>query len=194
MRRRSILLAAGLALAAGQVAFAADFAAPPPATDLLFAPNFIAEARLGASAQDVFSPEAGSANLTGEILFAKPFRADDAIVDLFIPRLHVGGSLNFAGKTSFVYAGLTWSYDFTERIFVEGQFGGALHNGDTHAFARPGHNALGCAPAFHEAASLGYRISARWSVLATIEHMSNAGFCDQNRGLTNVGARLSYRF
>jgi lipid A 3-O-deacylase len=30
--------------------------------------------------------------------------------------------------------------------------------------------------------------------MATIEHMSNAGLCPQNRGLTNVGARIGYTF
>jgi hypothetical protein len=30
--------------------------------------------------------------------------------------------------------------------------------------------------------------------MATVEHMSNAGFCDQNRGLTNVGGRIGYAF
>ena len=30
--------------------------------------------------------------------------------------------------------------------------------------------------------------------MATIEHLSNAGACGQNRGLTNVGARLGYSF
>jgi hypothetical protein len=30
--------------------------------------------------------------------------------------------------------------------------------------------------------------------MATVEHMSNAGLCKQNRGLTNYGARIGYRF
>jgi hypothetical protein len=30
--------------------------------------------------------------------------------------------------------------------------------------------------------------------MATVEHMSNAGLCSQNRGLTNVGVRLGYTF
>ena len=45
-----------------------------------------------------------------------------------------------------------------------------------------------------EAASIGYRFAPNWSVLATVEHLSNAGLCDDNRGLTNVGAKLSYHF
>ena len=40
----------------------------------------------------------------------------------------------------------------------------------------------------------GYRLTPNWNVLATVEHMSNAGFCDENRGLTNAGARIGYAF
>ena len=32
------------------------------------------------------------------------------------------------------------------------------------------------------------------SLMATIEHSSNAGLCSENRGLTNAGLRLGYRF
>ena len=31
-------------------------------------------------------------------------------------------------------------------------------------------------------------------MMATVEHMSNAGLCAKNRGLTNFGARIGYRF
>ena len=30
--------------------------------------------------------------------------------------------------------------------------------------------------------------------MGTVEHYSNAGVCDRNRGLTNVGIRLGYSF
>ena len=33
-----------------------------------------------------------------------------------------------------------------------------------------------------------------WSLMATIEHYSNAGLCEHNRGMTNFGVRLGYRF
>jgi lipid A 3-O-deacylase len=38
------------------------------------------------------------------------------------------------------------------------------------------------------------RLGANWSVMATVEHLSNQGTCSDNRGLTNVGARLGYSF
>ena len=160
-------------------------------------PSLLSEVRLGFSAQDPSGAESGSANLTGEILFAKPFTPADLFTSYFIPRPHIGGSLNFDHKTSFAYAGLTWTVDITQRIFVEASFGGAVHNGNTQsnpALIPVDRSALGCSPLFRESGSLGYRLTPNWSVMATIEHLSNAGGCSQNRGLTNVGARLGYSF
>jgi lipid A 3-O-deacylase len=178
---------------------AADLAATPSAPPTLYAPapkqaGFVSELRFGVSAHDPWSPEKGSANITGEVLFAKPFTAADLFWSYFIPRPHIGGSINTGGDTSFGYAGLTWTVDLTERVFVEASFGGAVHNGDTGRFTRPGRSALGCSPLFRESASVGVRLSANWSVMATVEHLSNAGACSQNRGLTNVGARIGYTF
>lgn len=158
-------------------------------------PNFLSEFRFGLSAQDPWGVEGrdGSANLSGEILFAKPFTASDLFTSYFIPRPHVGGSLNFDGRTSFAYAGLSWTIDVTPNVFVEGSFGGAVHNGKDHPFADS--RALGCSPLFRESGSVGVRLSANWSVMATIEHLSDGGTCsDENRGLTNVGARVGYSF
>jgi lipid A 3-O-deacylase len=185
-----------LALLASR-ALAADFG-PAPAYAAPSQPvSFVSELRIGGSAQDPWSPEKGSGNVTGEILFAKPFTPADLFVGYFVPRPHVGGSINFAGKTSFAYAGLTWTVDFTPRWFAEASFGGAFHNGNTEAslaFIPTDRSALGCSPLFRESGSIGYRLSQNWSVMATIEHLSNAGICSQNRGLTNVGARLGYTF
>jgi hypothetical protein len=158
-------------------------------------PSLLSEFRLGFSAQDPWGPEGqdSSANLAGEILFAKPFTASDLFTSYFIPRPHVGGSLNFDGRTSFAYAGLSWTVDVTPDIFVEGSVGGAVHNGKDHPLAH--RQELGCSPLFREAGSVGVRLSANWSVMATVEHLSNGGLCsEENRGLTNVGARVGYSF
>ncbi len=163
---------------------------PPPARPM----SFVSELRVGASVQDPWGPEAGSANITGEILFAKPFTTADLFTSYFVPRPHLGGSLNTRGDTSFAYAGLTWTIDVTPRFFVEASFGGAVHNGKTGDVVPVDRAALGCSPLFRESGSIGYRLSANWSVIATVEHLSNAGACGQNRGLTNIGARLGYTF
>lgn len=193
MRRLAIPAAFAGALALGGAANAADAPYAPTLYAPAPAPDFF-ELRIGGSAQDPWGPEQDTANVTGEFLTRKLFRTDNRLADVFVPRLHVGGSLNVSGKTSFAYAGFTWGYDVTEQLFLEGSFGGALHDGDTGRFAKPGHAALGCSPLFRESASIGWRFTPNWSVMATVEHLSNAGLCDQNRGLTNIGARIGYRF
>jgi lipid A 3-O-deacylase len=197
MRLSTILSLSLLALSMGSTAvLASDYkrpsASPSPAT-----PSFISELRLGLSAQDPWGPEGndGSANLTGEILLAKPFTASDLFTSYFIPRPHLGGSANFDGRTSFAYTGLTWTFDVTQNFFVEASFGGAFHNGKKEVTDPLDHRqSLGCSPLFRESGSVGVRLSANWSMIATVEHLSNGGLCSQNRGLTNVGARVGYSF
>jgi len=186
------LLAAGPAVAA-DLGYPTEFGAP--AAPIAQAPvSFLSEVRLGTFAHDAASPEKGSADLNGEILFAKPFSEPGSPWDFLFPRPSIGATLNFAGKTSQAYAGLTWTYDITKSIFVEGSFGGSVNNGKTGSIVPPGHNAMGCNVSFRESGSVGYRFTANWSLMGTIEHMSNAGLCTQNRGLTNYGARIGYTF
>jgi len=86
------------------------------------------------------------------------------------------------GGTSLVYTGLTWDVFLTQRLFVEGSFGGAIHDGDDHQF--------GCTVDFRESGSVGLMFGKHWELMATVDHMSNADLCDENRGLTTVGLRL----
>ena len=178
-------------LAAGASdAFAAGSSAPQPA-----APGSLSELRIGGLAHDPWGPEAGSANLSGEILLNKPFTPADLFTSYFVPRPHVGGSLNLGPKTSFAYTGLTWTFDLAPRLFVEGSLGGAIHTGETRdQFVLPDRAALGCSPLFRESGSVGVRLSANWSVMATVERLSNNGLCSQDKGLTNIGARIGYSF
>jgi lipid A 3-O-deacylase len=191
-------LVAALAACAGPVV-AADLSTHAPAAQPILAaplqPLSLWELRLGASVQDPSGPESGSFNATAEFLSPRLGSTANPVLDLLIPRAHVGGSLNTGGDTSFAYAGFTWTYDFTRQLFVEASFGGAIHNGNTdRVVLAPDESALGCSPLFRESASLGYRFTQNWSVMGTVEHLSNAGLCSQNRGLTNVGVRLGYAF
>jgi hypothetical protein len=157
-------------------------------------PRLLSEFRFGFSAQDPWGAESGSANVTGEALLEKPFTTSDLFASYFVPRPHLGGSLNFDTDTSFVYAGLTWSIDVTPRIFLEGSLGGATHNGRTNPFAGPYEQTnFGCTHLFRESGSIGVRLSANWSMMATVEHLSN-GTCSGGADLTNFGARLGYTF
>jgi hypothetical protein len=192
---RLLAMAGGL-VALTAAAHAADLtpASTPSVPTLAQAqPTLLSELRLGVSAHDPGGPESGTANLNGEILSARPVAFADPVLNLLVPRLHLGGSLNFSGRTSFAYAGLTWTFDITPSIFVEGSFGGAVHNGKTDPITAH-HDALGCTALFRESGSLGVRVTSNWSVMATVEHLSNAGLCSSNRGLTNVGLRVGYTF
>lgn len=191
----ALVLAALLGFAAP--AGAADlFAREPVYSAPLPATTFGAEVRLGGSAQDPWSAERGTANVTGELLIARPFTPADPFWNPFIPRPTAGFSINTGRRTSFGYVGGTWTLDLTPRIFVDAFLGGTVHDGATgpRAFIPPGRNALGCPTMFREAAGIGYRITPQLSVMATIEHISNAGLCVENRGLTNVGAKIGYAF
>ncbi|GGE50920.1 hypothetical protein GCM10007276_29930 [Agaricicola taiwanensis] len=153
------------------------------------------EARLGVFAHDPDSPEEGSVDINGEILSSRlPLINPLSRWAWLSPRLHLGGTVNTAGDTSHAYAGLTWTADITQRIFIEGSFGGAIHDGETGDIVPNDRSDLGCSPLFREAGSIGYRVTTNWSVMASIEHLSNAGICDSNRGLTNYGVRVGYRF
>lgn len=101
--------------------------------------------------------------------------------------------LNTAGKTSYVYAGFAWQLDITPNFWVEPMFGGAIHNGQLDT-ADPTRVSLGCHQLFHTGVSAGYRFNETWSLVATWDHISNAGLCSRNVGLNTYGAKIGYRF
>lgn len=186
------LAAAGLALV-GQAALPVAAADLPVLAGRKPGAFGLAEIRVGGGLHDPWSPERGSANLTGLVLFQRPF-VPGGVPSALIPLPHLGASLSLGGKTSHLHAGLTWQVELTHRLFVEASLGGALHDGRTGRHVPPGHNALGCVALFREAATIGYRLDNGWTVTGTLEHLSNGGRCNANRGLTNVGAMLGYRF
>jgi hypothetical protein len=154
------------------------------------------ELRLGAYAHDPLSPEKGPVDLNGEVLLAKFNCFPAQTWGALIPRPHFGGTIDFDGKTSNLYTGLTWTFNLDQNVFVEGSFGEAVNDGKIGPMqdVPHGHNAMGCNWSFHETASVGYRLDEDWSVMSTIEHYSNAGICVENRGLTNYGLRIGRRF
>ncbi|MFZ4532404.1 MAG: acyloxyacyl hydrolase [Alsobacter sp.] len=150
------------------------------------------ELRAGLFAHDPTSPEPRGVDISAEILL--PRLPGPAGFETWMPRLHAGGMAATAGGTSYGYAGLTWSVDLTRTLFVEAALGGAVSNAPTGPYGPPDRSALGCRGAFREAASVGVRITPQLSMLGTLEHLSNAGLCSSNRGLSTVGVRVGYSF
>ena len=180
---------------------AADLTTPPPAP-VFVAPapvavsspfGILSEVRIGASAHGIPKREVGSADINGEILTVKPYTFGNAW-DYLVPRFHVGGDLNTAGKTSQAYAGLTWQFPIYARFFGEATFGGEYNDGNTSFVVPAGYAAVGTHVMFRESGSIGYHLTEHWNIMATIEHSSNAGLAKRNQGITNVGGRLAYVF
>lgn len=151
------------------------------------------ELRLGVLAHDVFGAENGSVDLAGGLLVPLPFRPDGRFAFL-MPRLEIAGVLSPSRRTSAVHAGASWQFDLAGPIFAEFGLGVALHDGATGPGTFGQQSAMGCRFAFRESAGLGYRLGHGWNVLAGVEHYSNAGICERNRGLTHAGIRLGYAF
>lgn len=156
---------------------------------------------------DAAHPEANQVGITGEVLFT-PFNFDsrvgaegDFLNAILTPRFHIGGMANLSNRgTSYGYAGLTWHYGLTERLFLETSFGASVNNGlkdgklnvpETDLVrARLGSNIL-----FRESVALGYKVTDQVSVLLQIDHNSHAGlWADKNRGLTATHIKLGYKF
>ena len=151
------------------------------------------EFRFGVLAADL-EPGGGSDDgvaISGELLTPNRARNLPFIQNLLHPRFHIGAAIHTDDGVNQAYAGLTWDYYLTDTLFVETSFGGAVHDGDTD-----GNNpdSYGCTLNFRESVSIGVDITESVSVSATVDHMSNAGLCDQNQGLTNAGVRLGYRW
>lgn len=153
------------------------------------------EIRFGVFAADLDPGGASDdeVSLNGELLTPPigPQRGHPVLDILFNPRLHVGATVATGEGINQAYAGLTWDYHLTDALFVETSFGGAVHDGETDD-NNP--DSYGCTVNFRESFSVGVNLTDQISVMATVDHMSNAGLCDENQGLTNAGVRLGYRW
>ena len=193
------LAAAGLAPASTS---AADLGAAP--SDVLqpyvFEP--VDEIRLGAFAHNWIHDENAPVDVSVEALsspLAFPGYNSSWVVGnpwvswFFDPRLNVGGMINTGGKTSYAFGGFTWRIPIYGKFFFEGELGGAVNNApDWH---EPGRVDMGCAVTFRESGGFGYQFNEHFDLIASIEHVSHASFCTHiNPGLTQVGARIGYKF
>jgi lipid A 3-O-deacylase len=180
-----LLLLAALTVVAGAPAQAQDESRPR---------SFISELRLGLLGHHIepAGSEKGGQDVNVEILFGRPAIAYGShIADIALrPRLHVGSSINVNGNTSQLYSGFTWDIPLMQRVSLELTFGGSLHDGPNTGEG----SAFGCPLNFRESASIGIAVTERWRLYGTIAHMSNAGLCVRNSGLTSAGVRLGHAF
>lgn len=180
--------------AAGMAAAMALLATGAMAQDAV-SPPFIDEIRFGASGSiqvdDIYEP----GPFPWVTLYFDPLERDNASnfgEQLLRPRLNVGAMVSTTGEASQLLAGATWTFDLNESLFIEVGLGGALTNASLDGSA-PGPQ-VGCPLLFHESIAAGVRIDQHWSLVATVEHSSNANLCDENDGLTYAGLGLGYRF
>ncbi len=131
----------------------------------------------------------GGVDANFEVLFVSPTDLDV----IWSPRPHLGLSLNSAGNTSQIYAGLTWEWDFWESAFAGFSLGGAVHDGKNRTDELD-RKELGCRVLFRESINAGYRIDRNHSVMLQLDHISNAKLCSTNEGLESIGIRYGYRF
>lgn len=154
----------------------------------------IDEFRFGVLIQDLEASNSNSGgDLNLEILFGRIGRpTGDYLIDhFFMPRPHIGVNIDFDGETSQAYFGVTWDVKLTEWLYFESSFGGAVHDGELNDKDEA---SFGCTLNFRESAAIGVALSEKWRMQVTVDHMSNAGLCDRNDGLTNGGIRFGYRW
>lgn len=201
---RAALLCAAATLLVGASAKAADLWAPTGPSTIAIDPANMFEARFGVFAHGVGSVEEGTVDLNGSIVTPRIIPGVTGVFAFLIPRVHFGGAANLGNRTSFGYTGFVWTIPVWDRWFVEAYVGPAVHNGSLSATTRLA--GLGCPVLFHSGASIGYRFSERWSVMATFEHLSNGkslfgvncgtnqAVVGSNQGLNNYGVRVGYSF
>lgn len=172
---KTIICALAFLVAAGQMALAEDRGT----------------IRFGLSAQDWTSPEPGPA-LRGELILPKPDILKSSLPAWAVPAPLAGVSAKLGHGTSFLYAGALWTVPIGTSLFAEASVSIAANNGLSEP--HQGSAALGCRAGFREELGLGWRFDEAWSVVAMVEHFSNANLCNHNRGLTNVGLVLGRSF
>ena len=109
-------------------------------------------------------------------------------------RLGSGITISTTGQENKYYNSAIWTQHlFDTPLFIEGSLGVAIHDGYLSNAPESFRN-QGCRVQLHESASLGFDITANINIMATYEHMSNAGLCEHNAGLSHAGIRLGWKF
>jgi lipid A 3-O-deacylase len=187
-----------LFLAAGVVALALPGLAKADAY------GFLDEVRIGAYEHDASvlgHQKENGADIGAEFLFDSP----RFLSIIGSPRPIIGGLANTSGQTDQIYTGLTWTWDFVHNVlnqgdafYVEGTLGGGWNDGKINVDgATPEgekRKSLGSNVLFREDLDLGYRITPRYSIAISYNHISNADLGERNEGINDIGVRFGIKF
>jgi lipid A 3-O-deacylase len=194
-------LAIAPAAAADMSSLGIDNSMPPPAPVIAPGPttyiNFLDEARVGVYAHNWIHDEGSPVDVSGELLSTPIGYANNIggpwFSWFFNPRINLGAMINTGGKTSYGFTGLTWRIPLYKGFFFEGEFGAAVNTSPLRD--EPDRVNTGCRWDFRESGGFGYQFDEHWDVIANVEHISHASLCTHiNPGLTQVGARIGYKF
>ena len=115
------------------------------------------------------------------------------------PSPYLIASVNTAGGTSFVGAGLSWKISLSgpgAAVYLRPGLGLVVHNAPSYRFdpATRYRTDLGSRVLFEPELAIGTRLTPRLGLEASWVHVSNAGLLnrDQNPGLDMIGLRLTY--
>jgi lipid A 3-O-deacylase len=189
------------ATAADMSSLGIDNTMPQPAPVIAPGPNtyinFLDEARVGVYAHNWIHDEGSPVDVSGELLSTPIGYANNVggpwFSWFFNPRINIGAMINTGGKTSYGFTGLTWRIPIYKGFFFEGEFGAAVNTSPLRD--EPDRVNTGCRWDFRESGGFGYQFSEHWDLIANVEHISHASLCTHiNPGLTQVGARIGYKF
>jgi len=166
--------------------------------------GFLDEARIGVYEHDAsvlgHQKETG-ADIGAEFLFVSP----RFLTIIGSPRPIIGGLANTSGQTDQIYTGLTWTWDFVHNVlhegdafYVEGTLGGGWNDGkinvDGASSEGEKRKSLGSNVLFREDLDIGYRITPRYSIAVSYNHISNADLGERNEGINDIGVRFGIKF
>lgn len=118
---------------------------------------------------------------------------------LWSARPHLGATINFIGDTSAIYTGLTFPFYQSQRWFLDGAVGAAVHNGPLHKDPVRCREESDCGFGKRLLPRLGleagYRFSPDQSVSFFYDHMSHKWImAGENEGIDHIGLRYRLAF
>jgi lipid A 3-O-deacylase len=155
-------------------------------------PAVAQEIFVGVAAHEVDTPLSMDIGEDG-VDFQAGFRGKriDALSAIGAPSPYIFASINSAGDTSLIAAGLSWKIG--TKFYLRPGIGLAVHNGPSLRFAADGSQTqLGSRILFEPELAIGVQLSERIDLEASWVHVSHAQLFNgnQNPGLDIIGARL----